>query len=162
MFYGHKDFMNLMFTTKFSKNNAFIHFLIQISNLNYNTRLWCLIIEHWVWFLPYFWVRSYIERWHNFVRTFHFVFALWLSSTDCCLVEKTENSEVTQLNSSIVLLQDSTESVLYSTAQTHPPTHTEELDPHRIPIEYQFSVHHTFVFTSIEVTHKLSTHIFSS
>lgn len=96
------------------------------------------------------------------LEIFHFVFALWLSSTDCCLVEKTENSEVTQLNSSIVLLQHSMESVLYSTAQTHPPTHTEELDPYRIPIEYQFSVHHTFVSTSIEVIHKLSIHIFSS
>lgn len=132
--------MNLMFTTKFSKNNAFIHFLIQISNLNYNIRLWCLIIKHWVWFLPYFWVRSYIERQHNFVRTFHFVFALWLSSTDCCLVEKTENSELTQLNRSIVLLQHSMESVLYSMAQTqmHPPNSQRRAGPlqntHRIPV----------------------------
>lgn len=102
MFYGYKDFMTLTFTTKFSKNNAFIHFAIEIFSLNYNIRLWCLIIKHWVWFLLYFLVRSYAERWHNFVRTFHFVFALFLSSTDCCLVEKTENSELTWLNSSTV------------------------------------------------------------
>lgn len=94
MFYGYKDFTNLTFITKFSRNNAFIHFVTQIFNLNYNIGLWCLILKPWVWFLPYFWVRSDTERWHNFDRTFHFVFALFLRSTDCCLVETTENSEL--------------------------------------------------------------------
>lgn len=137
MFYGYKDFMTLTFTTKFSKNNAFIHFAIEIFSLNYNIRLWCLIIKHWVWFLLYFLVRSYVERWHNFVRTFHFVFALFLSSTDCCLVEKTENSELTWLNSSTVLLQQSVESILYSMAQTE--THPQ-LPEKIISKESQFSV----------------------
>lgn len=128
MFYGYKDFMTLTFTTKFSKNNAFIHFAIEIFSLNYNIRLWCLIIKHWVWFLLYFLVRSYVERWHNFVRTFHFVFALFLSSTDCCLVEKTENSELTWLNSSTVCYNTVWKKhfVQHGTNRNPPPTPWED------------------------------------
>lgn len=159
MLYGYKDFINLPFTTIFSKNNAFIHFVIHIFNLNYNIRLWCLIIKHWVWFLPSFWVRHHTEKWPNFFTTFHFVFALFLFSSDCCLVEKTENSELTWLNSSIVLLQHCMESILYSTAQTQtlPSAHWEELDPQIISKQYQFSFPHTFKSTSIQIVH---THLF--
>lgn len=62
--------------------------------------------------MPSFRIRSYAERHHNYFRTFHFVFAALLSSTDSCAVGKIWKFR-TKVNGNCLLPWNGIKSVFY-------------------------------------------------